>query len=327
MSKVIDVSSLTKEYKILTKEEGIKGSLKSFGRKKYEKKIAVNDISFSVDEGECVGFVGPNGAGKTTTIKMLAGIVHPTSGKISVLGYEPKTLNNEFKRNISVTMGQKNQLWWDIPAKDSFNLIKVIYDIPKKKFEASVDELTEVLDVRSLLNTPLRNLSLGERMKMEIIGSLLYDPKILFLDEPTIGLDVISRKKIREFFQYINKERKTTIMLTSHYLEDIECICNRVIAINKGVIAYDGLISDIKTEQVDYKRVSVCAFEEVALKELARFGTNVSIENNKLQMQVNKSKLSELGKALFSDDKYFDVCMEEVPLDESFEMLFSKEGK
>lgn len=239
MNEIISVKNVSKIYAILKKEPGLIGSLKTFISRKYEKKIAVDNINFSIEEGDFIGFIGPNGAGKTTTIKMLSGIIHPSSGDITVMGFTPKKLQNAFKKQIAITMGQKNQLWWDIPALDSFQLLKEIYEISNNDFKNILEELTELLDVKHILDVPLRNLSLGERMKMEIIGSLLHSPKILFLDEPTIGLDVSSRRRICEFLKYLNEEKKTTIILTSHYHEDIKALCNRIISIDKGRIIYD----------------------------------------------------------------------------------------
>lgn len=322
MGDLIEVENLTKIYKVIRKEEGIKGSLKNFFKKSYDEKTAVSNVSFKISEGEFVGFIGPNGAGKTTTIKMLSGIIHPTAGKINVLGFEPQKLQNEFKRNISVTMGQKNQLWWDIPAKDSFNLLRVIYKIPNNQYKATLDELTETLGVSKLLENPLRNLSLGERMKMELIGALLHDPKILFLDEPTIGLDVTSRRNIRDFLKYINEEKKTTIMLTSHYLEDIDYLCNRIIAINNGKIAYDGAAKNIRNKVIDQKLVTVASFNAKNLDDIKMYGENVEIEDNTLKMRVNKDEMANLGRLLFNNDIYFNINIEEISLDETFEILF-----
>lgn len=324
MNNIIKVINASKTYKIVKKEEGLKGSLKSMISRKYEEKKAVDSVTFSIDEGEFVGFIGPNGAGKTTTIKMLSGIVHPNFGEISVLGFMPQKLQNDFKRQIAVTMGQKNQLWWDIPAQDSFRLIKVIYNLSDKEFNNTVDELTELLDVKRLLDVPLRNLSLGERMKMEIIGAIIHNPKILFLDEPTIGLDVTSRRKICEFLQYINKEKKTTIMLTSHYLEDIDLLCNRIIAINKGKVMYDGDIRGMKADSLDKKYVSVSAYNEESLKAIKKYSNNIKETGNTIKMLVNRGDLQNIGKEVFLNDQFYDVNIEEMPLDEIFEILYNQ---
>lgn len=322
MRTIIKVENLSKTYKVLKKEEGVKGSLKSLVKRTYEEKIAVNDVSFEICEGEFVGFIGPNGAGKTTTIKVLSGIIYPTKGKISVLGYVPQKLQNEFKRKISVTMGQKNQLWWDIPAKDSFNLLRVIYKIPNEQYRKTLDELTQTLEVGMLLETPLRNLSLGERMKMEIIGALLHNPQVLFLDEPTIGLDATSRRNIREFLKYVNDQKKTTIMLTSHYLEDINYLCSRIIAINKGKKEYDGSLSNIRNKVSNQKLVIVSSYNVENFDMLRKYGNNLEIKNNTLKMRANKDTMSDLGRLLFNNDIFFNINIEEVSLDETFEILF-----
>lgn len=266
LNEIISVKDVSKEYNVAMKEPGLLGSIKNLFFKKYEKKLAVNHISFSIQEGDFIGFIGPNGAGKTTTIKMLSGIIHPTEGSISVMGYVPHRLQNAFKKNFSITMGQKNQLWWDIPAIDSFQLIKEIYEITEDDYKHTLHELTELLDVSHIINTPLRNLSLGERMKFELIGALLHGPKVLFLDEPTIGLDVSSRRRIREFLKYINKEKKVTVILTSHYLEDIEELCNRIIAISQGEIVYDGSLKLMNKNILNHQYDST--IEEMPLNDV-----------------------------------------------------------
>lgn len=262
MNEIISVNDVSKVYKIAKKDPGLLAGIKSLFYKKSENKVAVDHITFSIQEGDFIGFIGPNGAGKTTTIKMLSGIIHPTEGSISVMGYIPHQLKNAFKKNFSITMGQKNQLWWDLPAIDSFQLIKEIYEITDDDYKRMLQELTELLDVQPILNTPLRNLSLGERMKFELIGALLHGPKVLFLDEPTIGLDVSSRRRIREFLKYINIEKKVTVILTSHYLEDIEELCNRIIAISHGNIIYDGALNDMTIEGMPLNDICESLFNQ-----------------------------------------------------------------
>lgn len=324
MNEIISVKNVSKVYDIAKKEPGLTASIKNLFFKKYEKKIAVNHINFSIQEGDFIGFIGPNGAGKTTTIKMLSGIIHPTEGSISVMGYVPHQLQNAFKKNFSITMGQKNQLWWDIPAIDSFQLIKEIYEISDDDYKHTLQELTELLDVKHILNTPLRNLSLGERMKFELIGALLHGPKVLFLDEPTIGLDVSSRRRIREFLKYINKEKKVTIILTSHYLEDIEELCNRIIAISHGNIVYDGSLKLINKDILNHKYVSF-GFDHVSsLDSLECYGKIIEKSDFKAKMMVEKLALKELGKVIFSGDDFYDMTIEEVPLNDIFESLFNK---
>lgn len=323
MNEIISVKNVSKTYDILKKEPGLFGSIKTLVSRKYEKKTAVDNIDFSIDEGDFIGFIGPNGAGKTTTIKMLSGIIHPSSGDIKVMGFTPKKFQNPFKKQFTITMGQKNQLWWDIPPLDSFELLKEIYGLSKKEFTHTLEELTTLLSVKHLLNIPLRNLSLGERMKMEIMGCLLHSPKVLFLDEPTIGLDVTSRRKIREFLKYINKEKKITIILTSHYLEDIQELCNRIIAINKGKIIYDGSIKALPSAALNYKLVSVSFDNKNALELLERYGKFTEKTDNSAKLLINKDDLKTFGTEVFTNSYFYDINIEEVPLDDTFEKLFN----
>lgn len=325
MSEIISVKNVSKVYGILKKESGLIGSIKTLVSRKYEKKIAVDNINFSIQEGDFIGFIGPNGAGKTTTIKMLSGIIHPSSGDIKVMGFIPQKLQNEFKKQFAITMGQKSQLWWDIPAIDSFHLLKEIYEIPDDNFKNILEELTKLLDVKHVLNIPLRNLSLGERMKMEIMGSLLHSPKVLFLDEPTIGLDISSRRRIREFLKYINKEKKITIILTSHYLEDIEQLCNRIIAINKGKIIYDGTLKAVPIDSLKYKHVSVSFDDKNAFSLLDKYGKCVVETDTSAKFLINKDDLKDFGKEVFANNNFYDISIEDVPLDDTIENLFNIE--
>src|SRR5437762_148609 len=233
---VIEVEALTKSFRTYKKKPGLVGAIQGLFHREHELTLAVKDVRFAIGEGELVGFLGPNGAGKTTTLKMLSGLLYPTSGSARVLGYVPWERNDGYRRQFALLLGQKNQLWWDLPARESLELNARIYGIPKEKFEKTVDELTALLVVRDKVNIMVRELSLGERMKMELIAALLHEPKILYLDEPTIGLDVISQKTVREFLREHNSRRKTTILLTSHYMADIQELCQRVIIIDKGTI-------------------------------------------------------------------------------------------
>src|SRR5216110_2563993 len=242
---VIEVQGLTKSFRTYKKNPGLGGAIKGLFHREYEMTFAVKDVSFSIEEGELVGFLGPNGAGKTTTLKMLSGLLYPTSGSAKVLGYVPWERKDGYRRQFALLLGQKNQLWWDLPARESLELNARIYGIPKEKFDKTVDELTALLTVRDKLNIMVRELSLGERMKMELIASLLHQPKILFLDEPTIGLDVVSQKTVREFLRNHNAKKKTTILLTSHYMTDIQELCRRVIIIDRGMIFFDGQLNYI----------------------------------------------------------------------------------
>lgn len=245
---IIDVQNLSKTFKIYKKEPGLGGAFKSLFSRKYEQKMAVNDVSFTIEEGELIGFIGPNGAGKTTTLKMLSGLLHPSSGSISVLGSKPFDRKKEFLKEISLVMGQKNQLWWDLPAMDTFLLNKEIYEISDADFNGRVEELSELLDVKEIMHVQVRKLSLGQRMKCELMAALLHQPKILFLDEPTIGLDVVVQEKLRDFIKEYNLKYKATILLTSHYMRDVKHLCKRVVVINYGEIIYDGDLDRLMAE-------------------------------------------------------------------------------
>ena len=242
---IIHVEGLKKDFQYYKKKEGMQSSLRNLFFRKTLTKNAVNGISFDIEEGEFVGFLGPNGAGKTTTLKMLSGIMFPTDGTATVLGYVPWKREEAFKKQFSIVMGQKNQLWWDLPAIESLYLNKCIYEIDDVDYRKTLDKLSEYLDVREILNIQVRRLSLGERMKLELIASLLHHPNVIFLDEPTIGLDLVAQKTIRNFLKYYNEQEKATIILTSHYMKDIEELCKRTIVINRGTIVYDGKAADI----------------------------------------------------------------------------------
>src|SRR5664280_2578248 len=254
---VIEVNGLTKTFRTYKKQPGFGGAIKGLFHRQYEQLIAVNDVSFKIEPGELVGFLGPNGAGKTTTLKMLAGLLYPTGGSARVLGYVPWERADGYRRQFALVLGQKNQLWWDLPARESLELNAKIYGIPADRFERTVAEMSEMLTVRDKLNVNVRELSLGERMKMELIASLLHQPKVLFLDEPTIDLDVVSQKIVREFIRHHNDREKTTILLTSHYMTDIQELCERVIIIDRGAISFDGRLSDVVDRFAHFKFVTI----------------------------------------------------------------------
>ncbi|OGD10261.1 ABC transporter, partial [Candidatus Amesbacteria bacterium RIFOXYB1_FULL_44_23] len=249
----ISVSGLKKYYKVHQKEPGLSGSIKSLFNRKYYDVKAVDDVSFEIAEGELVGFIGPNGAGKTTTLKVLSGLLYPTSGLVSVLGYTPWDRKPAFQKQFSLVMGQKNQLWWDLPAIESFILNKEIYEVPDDKYKKTLDELVELLEVGEFLKVQVRKLSLGQRMKMELIAALIHSPKILFLDEPTIGLDVVMQKKMRDFIKQYNRKYQSTIILTSHYMDDVKELCERVVIIDHGKLIFDGKLNDIIKKYADHK--------------------------------------------------------------------------
>lgn len=259
---IIEVNNLTKCYKRYKKHEGLKGSIRSLWKREYEEKLAVDGISLSVKPGEFLGLIGPNGAGKTTLIKMLTGIIAPTSGEIDVLGYYPNSLKNEFKKKYAVVMGQKSQLFFELTVNDTLRLFKEIYEISDEEYQKSKAYFVELLGVEELMDVQVRTLSLGERMKMELIVALLHNPQVLFLDEPTIGLDVIASKQIRTFLKEINEERGTTILLTSHYMEDIKMLCKRCVVVNHGKKIFDGDTTELFTEGEEVSSVIERIYQE-----------------------------------------------------------------
>src|SRR5687768_14835911 len=254
---VIEVQGLTKTFRTYKKQPGFAGALKGLIHRKFEITYAVKEVGFKVEEGELVGFLGPNGAGKTTTLKMLAGLLYPTGGAATVLGFIPWERHDGYRRQFALVLGQKNQLWWDLPARESLELNAKIYGLESSLFQRTVDDLTDLLRIRDKLNVMVRELSLGERMKMELIAALLHQPKVLFLDEPTIGLDVISQKTVREFLREYNATRGTTILLTSHYMADIEALCRRVIIIDRGSLFFDGKLSEVLDRFADFKLITI----------------------------------------------------------------------
>ncbi len=274
MSKktVISVKNLKKHFKVYHKEPGLWGSIKSLWHREYETVRAVDDISFEIFEGEVVGFIGQNGAGKTTTLKVLSGLLYPSGGAVSVLGYNPWDRKPEFQKQFALVMGQKNQLWWDLPAMETFLLNKAIYEIPNQEFQKTLDKLVDLLDVRKILNVQVRKLSLGQRMKCELIAALLHNPKVLFLDEPTIGLDVVMQKTLRDFIKQYNQEFGATIILTSHYMDDVKELCERAIIIDEGKKVFDGKLQNIIDKYARNKILSLVFSQEVKEKELKEFG-------------------------------------------------------
>jgi len=321
---VISVSNLSKYYQVYKKEAGFLGSLRSLFKRKYETVKAVNNISFEIKEGELLGFIGPNGAGKTTTLKCLSGLLYPTSGRISVLGFTPSDRKSSFLKQIALLMGQKNQLWWDLPAIDTFLLNKEIYDIPQEEFDKTLSELLEILDAEKLIKIPVKKLSLGERMKMELIASLIHSPKILFLDEPTIGLDVVMQKKLREFIKIYNTRFNATIILTSHYMGDVEALCKRVIVINNGTILFDGELSSLVKKYAPYKIITVLLNDYVDLKNIEQFGTVKKFSYPHFVISVSKNKSNEVAAAILKKLPVNDLNIEDPQVEDVIRDVFSK---
>ncbi|MBP1999949.1 ABC-2 type transport system ATP-binding protein [Paenibacillus shirakamiensis] len=322
----IRVRNLHKSFVYYRKEAGLKNSLKNLFARKSLVKEAVKSVSFDIGLGECVGFLGPNGAGKTTTLKMLSGILYPTSGEADVFGYVPWERKNEFKRLFSIVMGQKNQLWWDLPASESIYLNKCIYDVDDDLYRRSLAELSEMLDVQELLNVQVRRLSLGERMKMELIAALIHRPRLLYLDEPTIGLDFPSQKKVREFLKYYNEQFGATILLTSHYMKDVEDLCKRTIIINEGSLAYDGPFHKINHLFGEQKIIKLQFSEPVAEQQLVRFGRIISGDDYHAVLEVPMYHLKEVSRAMLDVFPIIDWTIEDVSIEESISLLYRKES-
>jgi ABC-2 type transport system ATP-binding protein len=321
---IIEVNGLTKSFRTYKKHPGFKGAVRGLFTREYQTTTAVNSIGFSVEPGEFVGFLGPNGAGKTTTLKMLAGLLHPTSGSARVMGHIPWERNNEYRRQFALLLGQKNQLWWDLPALESLELNAKIYGISRTDLDRTVAEMGELLRVRDKFNVAVRELSLGERMKMELIASLLHRPKILFLDEPTIGLDVVSQKSVREFLREYNARQKTTIMLTSHYMADIQELCQRVVIIDQGRILFDGRLSDVVDRFADFKLITIhCPEADKSTNEaLAKYGEVADKAADHFKLKVKRDRVIAVCKALLDDFPVRDIDIEEVPIEDVIRQLF-----
>ena len=320
----IDVSHLSKAYDSYRKAEGLSGSLKAFFRREKIAIDAVRDISFSIEEGELVGFLGPNGAGKTTTLKMLSGILHPTSGSADVLGHTPARREHAYQKQFALVMGQKDQLIVDLPAMETFMINRAIYEIPDEIFDRRLDELTELFEIRDILDIPVRKLSLGQRMKCELTAALLHEPKVLFLDEPTIGLDVIAQKNIRDFIRRYNEEHQTTIILTSHYMEDIRELCKRVIIIDHGQIIYDGSLDELIRRYTPYKVLKITLNGDgVCREEMERFGQVSDYNRHAATIQVKREETKNIAIALLSSDlPVDDILIDEVDVNDVIRQIF-----
>jgi ABC-2 type transport system ATP-binding protein len=319
---VVHVSELTKIFKVPERDPGLRAAAKSLIRRKTRAVHAVEAISFDIEPGEVVGFLGPNGAGKTTTLKMLAGLLYPTSGEARVLGHVPSRREKDYLRRMTMVMGNRNQLQWDIPALDSYELYRAIYRLRREDYLAMRDELVELLDVGDLVRKPVRNLSLGERMKVEIVGSLLHRPQVLFLDEPTIGLDVTMQKRIRTFVAEYNKRHGATVLLTSHYMADVEALCKRVIVIHHGRILFDGALSSLGNEFAAYKTIGVVLQDENALLE--GYGEVIHRDGDHATLRVPKADTSRVAGRLLSEHDVLDLTIEEPPIEDVIELVFAQ---
>ena len=320
---VIQISHLQKYYKVHEKEPGLKGSIKSLFARKYREVKAVDDISFEIGEGELVGFIGPNGAGKTTTLKVLSGLLYPTGGEVAVLGYTPWDRKPEFQKQFSLVMGQKNQLWWDLPPMETFILNKEIYEVPDLQYRKTLDTLLELLDVKDILKIQVRKLSLGQRMKCELIAALLHNPKVLFLDEPTIGLDVVMQKAMRDFIKEYNRKFKSTIILTSHYMDDVKELCERVIIIDHGKLLFDGKLSSVIDRFARNKIISVVFSGEVNQRKLAEFGDVREYDFPKVRINVPRDQAAKKASQLLNEFPVADIIIEEPPIEAIIREVFT----
>jgi ABC-2 type transport system ATP-binding protein len=318
---VIKTNNLSKQFRVYEKPAGLINSIKSLFNNKFKDIHAVENINLEIHEGEIVGFLGPNGAGKTTTLKMLSGLLFPTNGYATVLGYVPWERPVEFRKAFSLVMGQKSQLWWDLPASDSFELHKEIYKIDPVKFKKNVGELTEIFQVANLLNKPVRELSLGERMKLELIASLLHDPKLLLLDEPTIGLDVVAQSAMHRCLYEFNQTRKITILLTSHYMRDVETLCSRILVISGGKMVYDGQLQGLKDEFGKEKLIKV-QFKNLVPDQVFSKFEQLEITGGIVRLRVSKNDVPSVLAVVSQCEEVLDISIEDPPIEEVIEKLF-----
>jgi len=325
MPPTIKVENLSKTYKVPEREGGFGAAVRSFFKRKYKEVKAVQEVNFNIEQGEIVGFLGPNGAGKTTTLKMLSGLLHPTGGKATVLGFTPWELKQEYLRSMTLVMGQRNRLSWDIPAADSFLLGQAIYRIPDDEYKSTYKELDELLELEPLMKKPVRNLSLGERMKCEIASGLLHRPKVLFLDEPTIGLDISGQARIREFLKEYNRRSGATIILTSHYMADVTALCERILIIHHGQLKYDGGISNLSRRIAPFKLIGVILAESNG-HNLSKYGEPVQNEEDaeKFYIQVKAEDVTKVTSRMLSDLPIHDITIADPPIEDVIERAFNE---
>ncbi|CAN5637298.1 ATP-binding cassette domain-containing protein [soil metagenome] len=331
MTASVRVEHLGKQFKVPVRESGLRASIRSLGRREHRLVDAVHDVTFDVAPGEIVGFLGPNGAGKTTTLKMLSGLLNPTAGSARVLGFEPFRRDADFLRRITLVMGNRNQLQWDLPGIDSFELHRAIYGLPRPQFVRRRDDLIERLELGALVNKPVRNLSLGERMKMEIADALLHEPEVLFLDEPTIGLDVTMQRRIREFLADSNRESGSTVLLTSHYMADVEALCRRVIVIHHGRLLFDGPLSALAARFATHKTVSVRLADDGAdvvaaagrLRAVVADVDITSATDDRLVVRVPRHELTRVAARILAELDVTDLSIEDPPIDDVIAQVFA----
>lgn len=321
---MIEVRNLTRVFRTYKKQPGFWGGVRGLFHRQFEETAAAKDISFDIAEGEFVGFLGPNGAGKTTTLKMLSGLIYPTSGTARVAGFDPTKRENAYRRLFALVLGQKNQLWWDLPAIESFLLLKHIYGLDPTQYQATLDELVTLLGVKEKLNVMVRELSLGERMKMELIAALLHRPRVLFLDEPTIGLDVVSQKAVRLFLREYNRKYRVTILLTSHYMADIKELCERVIVIHKGTKIYDGALDRLESSSGSRKKIIKFLPQNGSFPDswTSRYGTAARNDEGQYTLSVESENIVAASQEILTSGPVADITIEDVPLEDVIAELF-----
>jgi ABC-2 type transport system ATP-binding protein len=319
---VVHVNELTKVFKVPEREAGLRAAAKSLFHRETRDVRAVDAVSFEIGPGEVVGFLGPNGAGKTTTLKMLSGLLFPTSGEARVLGHIPSRREKDYLRRMTLVMGNRNQLQWDLPAMDSFELNRAIYRLTREDFVQLRDEMIELLDIGDLVRKPVRQLSLGERMKVEVVGSLLHRPQVLFLDEPTIGLDVTMQKRIRGFIAEYNRRYGATVLLTSHYMADVVALCRRVIVIHHGRIMFDGNLSALSDRFAAYKTIEVALAD--GSSELDGYGDVLERDGDRVKLRVPKADTPRIAARLLSEQQIVDLTIEDPPIEDVIELVFAE---
>lgn len=327
MDKAIIVDHLVKNYEVTEKKPGLSGAVSSIFSPKKKIIRALRGISFTIQPGELVGFIGPNGAGKTTTLKVLSGLLFPTAGFSQVLGFDPWEKKGEFLKQISLVMGQKNQLWWDLPAGETFELNRAIYDIPKKEYQENLNELTSLLEVEKLLRIPVRRLSLGQRMRLELIAALLHKPRILFLDEPTIGLDLIAQGRMRDFIYEYNRRYQATILLTSHNMDDLINLARRVIVIDEGRLLFDGALEELVHKFAKQKIIKVTLKNEVDIKSIERIGKVKKVAFPEVTLSVAREAAAVAAAELLQEFPVEDLTIEEIPIEDVIRRVFRPGNK
>ncbi|MEZ5297150.1 MAG: ATP-binding cassette domain-containing protein [Ilumatobacteraceae bacterium] len=316
-------TGLRKVFRVPVREAGLAAATRSLVRREHRDVVAVGGVDLRIEPGEVVGFLGPNGAGKTTTLKMLSGLLHPTSGTVRVLGHEPFRRERDYLRRMTLVMGNRNQLQWDLPALDSFELSRAIYRLPEDLFLRQRDELIDLLDLGALVDKPVRNLSLGERMKAEIANSLLHRPEILFLDEPTLGLDVTMQRRIRSFLADYNRRHGASVMLTTHYMADVEALCERVIVIHHGAILFDGALTDLSEQFAAHKTLVVTLERPTDPSSWSRYGDVVASTPTRATLRVGREATAAVVASILSDHDVRDLTVEDPPIDEVIELAFA----